>query len=173
MNRYIAFLIIIVVVALVLLKEKGEHKRVVVHTISTEQIVEIDEAEEKRKMEDKPLIETTSSDEQSLIDEVLPDEEWEENIKSQLIRQAYDENLDVQIIKEKSLTWEEMGRPIEVESVKISLRNPAGETSTFRALVEQNTGKILRTWDRPVIDPINPRERNGIKISPLYHQHDE
>lgn len=172
MNKYASLIIIAIVVAFTFFKEKGEHKKVVIHTISNEQIIEVDEKEERiRADKDKALLDTTSLNDIS-HEEEENDRIWEENVRSHLLRQSMDEEFEVKITKEKSFTWEGMGNSIEVDSIKVSLRNPAGETSTFRAIVDHNTGKVLRTWDRPIFDPINPRERRGIKLNLLYHPHD-
>lgn len=172
MNKYIPLLAIAIVVLLVLFKDNAEHKKVVIHTVPTEQIVEIDEIEAKKIVEPENAKEAVSTNDSITSETVEQDEVWEENIKTHLLRQALDENLQIDIVKEKTVTLEEFGRPIKADSVKINLRNPAGESSSFRALVDHHTGKILRTWDRPVFDPVNPREIRGIKVNPLYHPYD-
>lgn len=167
MNKRTFLIFTLLALALFFFKEKAEHKKTVVHKISDEQIKEIDEKEEKQILKRKALSKETSS-----IIEDDEDPNWQENVKTNILRQTSDPHVDIQLTKEKSFVWEELGTPIEVSSVKVSLRNIAGETSTFRALIDQNTGKVLRTWDRPVFDPINPREVPGIKLSPLYHPQD-
>ncbi|HLT21844.1 MAG TPA: hypothetical protein VKZ84_00305 [Bacteriovoracaceae bacterium] len=172
MNKYIIFLFIGLAALFLLMRGEAEHKKTVIHKISSEQITEIDEKEEKKIREaENSLLETTSSSD-SYSDENEHDKVWEENVKAQLLRQAYDDSFDISITKEDSFSWKELGRPIKVKSVKVQLRNMAGETSSFRAIVDPSNGKILRTWDRPVIDPINPRESRGIKLNPLYHPQD-
>ena len=171
MNKYLLLTFIFAAIILLLIQRGGEHKEVVVHKISSEQIREIDEKEEKRILEaEKSALDTSSTE--AVSDEYDHEKAWEENIKSNLLRQSFDENYDIKLTKESSFTWDELGAPIDVDSVKVSLRNPSGETSSFRALIDKNNGKILRTWDRPVIDPINPREKRGIKLNPLYHPAD-
>lgn len=172
MNKYAPLFLIVVVIILVLFRGNTEEKKVVIHTISNEQIIEVDEKEESTILEKEksPFDVTTSND--LNYEEEDNDRIWEENVKTHLLRQAFDNDFEVKITKEKSFTWEELGNSILVDSIKVSLRNPAGETSSFRAIVDHNTGKILRTWDRPIFDPINPRERRGIPLNPLYHSND-
>ncbi|HLW56651.1 MAG TPA: hypothetical protein VKY27_04655 [Bacteriovoracaceae bacterium] len=172
MNKYAPLFLIAVVIILVVFRGSTEDKKVVIHTISNDHIVEVDEKEESTvaEKEKSPFDIATSTD--LTHEEEENDRIWEENVRSHLLRQAFDDDFEVKITKENSFTWEELGNSILVDSIKVSLRNPAGETSTFRAIVDHNTGKVLRTWDRPIFDPVNPRERRGIPLNPLYHPND-
>ncbi|MFA5584695.1 MAG: hypothetical protein WDA09_10825 [Bacteriovoracaceae bacterium] len=172
MNRYFIFLFLGLAALFLLMRGEAEHKKTVIHKISSEQIKEIDEKEEKKIREAESTLPETTSTTDSHSDKSDIDQIWEENVKAQLLRQAYDDSFDIQITKEDSFSWKELGKPIQVKSVKVQLRNMAGETSSFRAIVDPSNGKILRTWDRPVFDPINPRESRGIKLNPLYHPQD-
>lgn len=168
MNRYILLLFVILATLPFLFKDGAEHKKTVIHKIDDDQIKEINEKEEKQITENNVQANETNP----LATDDSEDYHWQESVKSNILRQSFDQDVEIKLIKEKSFTWKEFGKPIEVERIKVSLRNPAGETSNFRALVDQNTGKILRTWDRPVFDPINPRQNKGIKLNPLYHPED-
>lgn len=162
-NKYLFGLILFIFVTVaLLLKEDSVKEASVTHKIPTEHI---------KAIEDKGVSEVIEETNDSAEATVIPsiDEPWEENVKVHLKRQAMDDNVEVDIIKESTLFWEEMGTSIEANTIKVQLRTPAGETTSFRALIDANTGKVLRTWDRPVLDPINPRERSGIKINARYH----
>lgn len=173
MNKYLLLFIFSLAVFLLLFQGSAEHKKTVVHTISSDQIMEIDDKEEKRLKEaEAATFDSKSSPDSYFESTEVYDKTWEDNVKSSILRQAFDSDFEVSVVKEKSFLWKELGNEIEVDSVKVSLRNPAGETSTFRAIVDHNTGKVLRTWDRPIFDSINPRERPGIKLNPLYHPED-
>lgn len=162
-NKYFFGLIFFLFIAVaLLLKEDSVKEATITHKISAEHI---------KAIEDKGISEVIeeTSDSAQTTDLPVKDEPWEENVKVQLKRQAMDDNVEVNIIKESALFWEEMGTSIEANTIKVQLRTPAGETTSFRALIDSNTGKVLRTWDRPVLDPINPRERSGIRINSRYH----
>lgn len=162
-NKYLFGLIFFLFIAVaLLLKEDSVKEATITHKISDEHI---------KAIEDKGVSEVIEETSDSAEATALPalDEPWEENVKVQLKRQAMDDSVEVNIIKESTLFWEEMGTSIEANTIKVQLRTPAGETTSFRALIDSNTGKVLRTWDRPVLDPINPRERSGIKINSRYH----
>lgn len=165
-KKYLAAFVLITIAILTLLfKERPAREMSVTHKIPKEHI---------KVVEDKDIseaIEENQGSTEASVDDIIvgPEEHWEEHVKVQLKRQAFDDSVEVDITKENSIFWEELGTPIEANTIKVQLRNPAGETTSFRALIDSNTGKILRTWDRPVIDPINPRERRGIKVSPRYH----
>lgn len=162
-NKYLFGLFFFLCIAIALLLKKDSVKEMsITHKISDEHI---------KAIEDKGVSEVTdeSSDSVEATTSPILEEPWEENVKVQIKRQAMDDNIEVNVTKESTLFWEEMGTSIEANTIKVQLRTPAGETTSFRALIDSNTGKVLRTWDRPVLDPINPREQSGIKINARYH----
>lgn len=95
-------------------------------------------------------------------------EHWEEGVEHALKAQGGDAIKDITITKIESLIWTQPGFAINVESVVIGITNLKGERTSFRALVDSENGKIIQTWDQPVIDSINPRENMGIKVDPRY-----
>jgi hypothetical protein len=96
-------------------------------------------------------------------------ETWKENVERALRVQGASSLKEVEIIKVESLIWVQHGIALYVESVKIGLVNQKGETTRFDALVDSQSGKILQTFNHPVIDPANPREQFRVKIDPRYH----
>lgn len=96
-------------------------------------------------------------------------EEWQEGVEKALRTQGGSSLSEVDIKKTDSFIWAHEGVALNVESILITLKNQNGEERKFRAMVDSETGKILRTWDHPVIDPMNPRESRGVSIDPRYH----
>jgi hypothetical protein len=96
--------------------------------------------------------------------------EWPEQLEKGLRTQGGDALKELKIEKVQSLIWNHQGINLHVESVRITLTNDRNEKTSFRALVDSQNGKILQTWDQPVIDPINPRNNFAIRIDPRYLQ---
>lgn len=95
---------------------------------------------------------------------------WQEGLESTLKDLGGESLAKIDINKMDSFIWSQDGIALNVESVKVTLTDEAGETTSFKAMVDSETGKILQTWDQPVMDPANPREKWGIKLDPRYHQ---
>lgn len=96
-----------------------------------------------------------------------PSPDWEQKLEANLKHQA--PNLkEINIEKENSLVWMRDNNALLVESVKISLKNQHNSYSSFRALVDSQTGKVLETWDRTINDPLDRSTQFGIKIDPRY-----
>jgi hypothetical protein len=102
-----------------------------------------------------------------VANEVSP--EWEEKLEETLRHQGGSSVKSVEIQKVDSFIWAQDGIALNVESVIVTLKNSKNQESVFRVLVDAQNGKILKNWDRPVIDPGNPRENFGIKVDPRYH----
>jgi hypothetical protein len=113
---------------------------------------------------------TAGPSEQSPSNKISQD--WQQQLEAVLWQQGGDELKAVDVVKERSLIWKNEGISLHVESVRITLTNNKQESTSFRALVDSQTGKILETWDQPVIDPINPREGHRIKLDPRYLEAD-
>lgn len=95
-------------------------------------------------------------------------EEWQKKVEEALRLQGGDSLKDVSIQKVESLIWLYHGVALNVESVAVTLKNERKEQTRFRALIDSQNGKILQTWDQPVIDPANPRDKFNIKVDPRY-----
>lgn len=99
---------------------------------------------------------------------ISPD--WKEKVTEGLKAQGGEDLKEINIEKVESLIVVQDGRALNAESVKVILKNQKGEESSFRALVDSQTGKILESWDRPVIDPANPRQEFGLKVDPRNYE---
>lgn len=99
----------------------------------------------------------------------IPNEAWEEILTESLGVQGGDSIQEIDIKKTESLILRKDDRKLAVESVVITLTRKDGAQSSFRALVDSETGKILETWDRPVFDPVHPNENFKVKLNPVYH----
>ncbi len=95
--------------------------------------------------------------------------EWREDLEEVLKTQAPDLK-ELKISRLDSFIWSQGGQAIKVESVLVSFKNDQGQSTKFNALVDSQTGKILQSWNHPIIDSLNPRESFGIKLDPRYHQ---
>lgn len=97
-------------------------------------------------------------------------EEWEENLEENLRAQGGSALKEITIRRVESLIWIQDGIALNVESAMVAIKDDRGAETKFRVLVDSQTGKILKNWDQPIIDPSNPRENFGIKVDPRYHQ---
>jgi hypothetical protein len=50
----------------------------------------------------------------------------------------------------------------------VTLTNQQEAQSSFRAIVDAQTGKILETWDQTISDPADVRGGFRIKLDPRY-----
>lgn len=97
-----------------------------------------------------------------------PSPDWEAKLHGSLKQQA--PNLkEIKIEKENSLVWMRDNNALLVETVKISLKNQQDSQTSFRAMVDSQTGKVLETWDRTIVDPVDKSSQFGIKIDPRYN----
>lgn len=97
-----------------------------------------------------------------------PSSRWQKKLETNLRAQASDNLKQVWIKKENSLVWTRDDNALMVESVVVRLTNKQDEESSFRALVDSETGKILETWDRSISDPANVRGGFRFKLDPRY-----
>ena len=97
-----------------------------------------------------------------------PSLEWKEHLITSLKNQAGDNLKDIQVKKEKSLIWTRDSNPLSAESVLVTLKGNQGEETTFRAIVDSQTGKILESWDRPVSDPADVKAGFHLKLDERY-----
>lgn len=98
----------------------------------------------------------------------VPSPRWKEKVESFLKAQGGEGLKSLEIDRLDSFIWHNQGVALNVESILISITNKRDEKTKFRALVDSESGKILHSWDQPVFDPINPREKQGVKIDPRY-----
>jgi hypothetical protein len=100
----------------------------------------------------------------------VPSKNWEQKLKQSLIDQAGDSQLSIEIKKEKSLIWTRDENPFKVESVIVKLTNHQNVESSFRALVDPQTGKVLESWDQTIFDPANVKDNFSFKLDSRYNQ---
>lgn len=93
---------------------------------------------------------------------------WQKNLESTLSVLGGKELKEIQIKRIETIVWKQDNMLFNAESVMVSLTNQQGHETSFRAIVDAQNGKILQTWDQPVIDHVNPRENFGIRLDPRY-----
>ena len=97
-------------------------------------------------------------------------DQWEKNLEKTLSVHGGTDLKDINIQKISSFIWKQHNLLLNVESVLIKIANQKGEQTSFKAIVDAQTGKILQTWDQPVFDHVNPRENFGIKLDPRHFE---
>ncbi len=96
--------------------------------------------------------------------------EWKELLEENLRAQGGDEIEEIKIDKVDSFVWSHEGVSLNVDSVVITIRGRQNQRTKFRAIVDPKNGKILNSWDRPIVEYADPSKRRGIKVDPRYHQ---
>ncbi len=100
----------------------------------------------------------------------IPSKNWEQRLRQTLKAQAGDSLLAIEIKKEKTLIWKRDENPLKVESVIVKLTSRQNVQSSFRALVDPQTGKVLESWDQTIFDPANVKENFSFKLDSRYNQ---
>lgn len=126
------------------------------------------ETEETQVAETLPTKEEGETLDQKIIAPLSP--ELKELIEESLRAQGGDDIEEIKIDKVDSFMWSHEGVSLNVDSVVISLRGRQNQQTKFRAIVDSQNGKILNSWDRPIVEYADPSKRLGIKIDPRYHQ---
>lgn len=98
-----------------------------------------------------------------------PTENWKPALEKALLAQGGSNVKDIQISKLDSFIWTESGVALYVETVKITLKNEQNAQVSFNAMVDSETGKILKNWNQPVIDNFDKKDNFKVKIDPRYH----
>ena len=96
--------------------------------------------------------------------------EWQELLEENLRAQGGDEIEEIKVDKVDSFKWSHEGVTLDVDSVVITIRGKQNQQTKFRAIVDPQNGKILNSWDRPIVEYADPSKRRGIKVDPRYHQ---
>lgn len=97
-----------------------------------------------------------------------PSPEWKNLLELSLKTQGGENLKEIKIEREKSLIWMKDNQALMVESVLVSLTNQQDTHSSFRALVDSQTGKILESWDRTLFDPASTKDGFRFKLDPRY-----
>jgi hypothetical protein len=97
-----------------------------------------------------------------------PSDNWKPNLEKALIAQGGSAVKDVQIEKVDSFIWTESRVALYVETVKITLKNDKNSSVSFNAMIDSETGKILKNWNQPVIDHFDKKDNFKVHIDPRY-----
>jgi hypothetical protein len=97
-----------------------------------------------------------------------PSPDWQDRLEASLKAQGGQNLKTVTIKSEKSFVWDREENPLFVQSVVVTLVNQQEAQSSFRAIVDAQTGKILETWDQTISDPADVRGGFRIKLDPRY-----
>jgi hypothetical protein len=97
-----------------------------------------------------------------------PSENWKPNLEKALIAQGGSTVKDIKIEKVDSFIWTESGVALYVETVKITLKNEQNSSVSFNAMVDSETGKILKNWNQPVIDHFEKKDTFKVHVDPRY-----
>lgn len=84
---------------------------------------------------------------------------WKEILGEELLR-FQDEGTKVLVKAEKALLRVEKSVGLYMEQVLITYLLPSGEQSSFRALVDSSSGRIIRTWDRTIFESPSAKALN-------------
>ena len=96
----------------------------------------------------------------------IPSPDWQKKLESSLKEQGGSYIREIIIKKEKSFVWNRDENPLHVESVVVTLINQEKSESSFRAIVDSQTGKILESWDRTIVDPTHAKDSDRFKLDP-------
>lgn len=127
---------------------------------------------EKLEIQGKKVLGLSPGKEKEEMDNLkvanTPSPEWKQALERSIRAQGGRSLKDVVFNPVDSFIWAHEGVALFVESVIVTIKNDKDEETTFRVLVDAQTGKILQNWDRPVIDPANPRSTFKVKLDPRY-----
>lgn len=95
-------------------------------------------------------------------------ENWKPALEKALVAQGGTDLKDIKVEKLDSFIWTESGVALYVETVKITLQNEQKQSVSFNAMVDSETGKILKNWNQPVVDNFDKRDKFKVRIDPRY-----
>lgn len=98
----------------------------------------------------------------------VPSTQWQQRLEETFKEQAGESLKKVVIKRERSFIWNKDNTPLHVEMVVVKLTSNQDVESSFRAVVDSQTGKILETFDRTIFDPAEVRAEAQIKLDPRY-----
>ena len=100
------------------------------------------------------LLSEEEKDRLDFINEENPD--WKEELSRKLL-DTLDENPTLKVIKEKSLI-KILGKKAQyIEQAIVIIEYENGKENSFRALIDSETGKIIRSWDRTIHENFGKR----------------
>ncbi|GEM_PF-6909043 len=93
-----------------------------------------------------------------------PSPNWEKDLTKSLANLGGEEVKNIAVKKIASVIWMKNEGGMNAESVIITLTNKDGAESTFRAMIDSATGRILQTWDRTIFEPAGRRDRHELTL---------
>lgn len=94
----------------------------------------------------------------SYVNEIDP--KWKEKLEVSLKLQMGSELKELKVQPLKSFILERDGHALHVQAVLIKIKNTSNMESSFNALVDSQTGKVLETWNQPVFEPEFHQKQN-------------
>ncbi|MFL5784331.1 MAG: hypothetical protein ACJ76H_06985 [Bacteriovoracaceae bacterium] len=98
-----------------------------------------------------------------------PTPQWKSQLEKTLFTQGGGQLKKAEIEKVGTLDWKVGNVDVKVDSVIVKLEHVKGYRSSFRAIVDSSNGKILQTWDQPVLDNFSSKNSATVKLDPRYH----
>ena len=87
----------------------------------------------------------------SYVNQISPD--WKKKLENSLQYQMGSELKDLKVQPLKELILERDGHALHVQAVLIKIKNIADMESSFNAIIDSQTGKVIETWNQPVFEP--------------------
>lgn len=172
-NRLISFLVVLIIAGVAYFLSKGKTTLPVSQT--PKKIVPKDHVidEVNLRFDGKKVMGLPPGQEKAAIRKLhvanTPGENWKPALEKALIAQGGSDVKDINIEKLDSFIWTESGVALYVETVKITLKNQQNSSVSFNAMVDSETGKILKNWNQPVIDNFDKKDNFKVRIDPRYH----
>jgi hypothetical protein len=89
---------------------------------------------------------------------------WNKKLYHQMTR-FFPSKVKLEIVHEKSQIFVRKLIGRFVEQVVLKYSYPSGRVSSYRALIDSQTGAIIRTWDRPIVHNFDPDSKVRFKPS--------
>lgn len=177
-TRLIQLISMVIIVGCVSLLYFNRQKKVIVQTpdpskssmvIQTPPKIDV----EKLEIDGKRVIGLPPGKEKVAIRQIHvanhPSESWKPNLEKTLHAQGGNHIKDIAVEKLDSYIWTESGVALHVDTVKITLKSDKDSTVSFNAMIDSESGKILKNWNQPVIDNFNHQQNFKVRIDPRYH----
>lgn len=172
-NRLLSFLVILIIVGVAYFLSRGKSSHPVSQSQKPEVTIDHVIDEVNLKFDGKKVMGLPPGQEKAAIRNLRvannPTEDWKPALEKALIAQGGSEVKDIKIEKLDSFIWTESGVALYVETVKITLKNQQNSSVSFNAMVDSETGKILKNWNQPVIDNFDKKDNFKVRIDPRYH----
>lgn len=172
-NRFISFFVVLIIAGVAYFLSKGK-KSLPVPQVQKPEITKphvIDEV--NLRFDGKKVMGLPPGKEKASIRNLRvannPGENWKPALEKALIAQGGSTVKDIKIEKLDSFIWTESGVALYVETVKITLKNEQNASVSFNAMVDSETGKILKNWNQPVIDNFDKKDNFKVRVDPRYH----